>query len=76
MIITLIIIYLVSVIGAWFIIRWDEINNNSIIRADWSQVFTTICPILNTFFILYVFIIMIIINRHKFPNWFFKIPKR
>lgn len=66
MIITLIIIYLVSVIGAYKTIQYCLFNKNGYFygaEADFEDFLFTITPVINIIFILYYWILI-----HKYKN--------
>jgi uncharacterized membrane protein SirB2 len=78
MIITLIIIYLVSVIGNYFNIRYKIIKENK--KLNFGCFIELIVPIINTIDLLsdiwFRYKLDEHLNFNNFTNWFFKIPKR
>jgi len=74
MITTLIIIYLVSVIGAWFTMRKGIIDNK--VSSGFLVVLITICPIINIILTIMIFFTIYNDKSEDISNWFFKIPKR
>jgi Flp pilus assembly protein protease CpaA len=75
MITTLIIIYLVSVIGAWFTMR-KGIIDNKVSCSGFLVVLITICPIINIILTIMIFFTIYNDKSEDISNWFFKIPKR
>jgi uncharacterized protein YxeA len=76
MITTLIIIYLVSVIGAWFTMRKGIIDNKVSFSSGFLVVLITICPIINIILTIMIFFTIYNDKSEDISNWFFKIPKR
>lgn len=78
MITTLIIIYLVSVIGNYFNIRYKIIKENK--KLNFGCFIELIVPIINTIDLLsdiwFRYKLDEHLNFNNFTNWFFKIPKR
>lgn len=78
MTITLIIIYLVSVIGNYFNIRYKIIKENK--KLNFGRFIELVVPVINTIDLLsdiwFRYKLDENFNFNKFGNWFFKIPKR
>jgi len=78
MIVTIIIIYLVSVIGNYFNIRYKIIKENK--KLNFGCFIELIVPIINTIDLLsdiwFRYKLDEHLNFNNFTNWFFKIPKR